>query len=29
MPLVTFSYRELTKNGKPKEARFVRVRGDL
>jgi DNA ligase 1 len=27
--MVTFSYRELTKNGKPKEARFVRVRGDI
>lgn len=27
--MVTFSYRELGENGKPKEARFVRVRKDI
>ena len=27
--MVTFSYRELNENGKPKEARFVAVRGDI
>lgn len=27
--MVTFSYRDLSDNGKPKEARLVRVRGDI